>query len=155
MAKPLTPRRVYFNGNICIICGFCFVSKETDETGNITIKKYTNMKLKLSKERLQNIDIVIGSIENSDIEKNGVCIKCYRAVEKVIKLRNEVKSLTDKMKESSERVSLTLPSPRRGASEKRLLRSPVSLQSTKFVRFPTAVSTVVPVKMNKIQNPCK
>lgn len=95
MAEPLTPRRVYFNGSICItcICGFCFVSTETDETGNITIKKYTNMKFKLSKERLQNIDIVIGTIENSDIEKNGygVCIKCYRAVEKVIKLRNEVK----------------------------------------------------------------
>lgn len=71
--------------------------KESDETGNITIKKYTNMKLKLSKERLQNIDIVIGSIVNSDIEKNGVCIKCYRAVEKVIKLRNEVKSLTEKV----------------------------------------------------------
>lgn len=74
-----------------------FVPKESDETENITIKKYTNMKLKLSKERLQNIDIVIGSIVNSDIEKNGVCIKCYRAVEKVIKLRNEVKSLTEKV----------------------------------------------------------
>lgn len=83
MAEPLSPRRVYFNGNICIICGFCFVPKESE--------------LKLSKERLQNIDIVIGSIVNSDIEKNGVCIKCYRAVEKVIKLRNEVKSLTEKV----------------------------------------------------------
>lgn len=54
MAKPLTPRRVYFNGNICIICGFCFVSKETDETGNITIKKYTNMEGETSKHRYRD-----------------------------------------------------------------------------------------------------
>lgn len=29
------------------------------------------------------------------------------------------------------------------------MRSPVSLQFTKFIGFPTAVSTVVPVKMEK------
>lgn len=53
------------------------------------------------------------------------------------------------MEESSERVSLSLPYPRRGVSEKHCLRSPVSLQSTKFIRFPSALSTVVPVKMEK------
>lgn len=34
-------------------------------------------------------------------------------------------------------------------TEKRVLRSPVSLQFTKFIGFRTAVSTVVPVKMEK------
>lgn len=83
---------------------------------------------------------MIGSLENS--KKNGVCIKCYRSVERVVKLQNEVRSLTDKMNESIERVSLSLSFPRQRFSEKRLLKSPDSLLCTKFLRFPTAVSTV-------------
>lgn len=53
------------------------------------------------------------------------------------------------MKEKSEQASLTLSSPRRSVSRKRVLRSPVSFLFTKFIGFPTAVSTVVPVKMEK------
>lgn len=90
---------------------------------------------------------MIGSLEN--YKKNGVCIKCYRSVERVVKLQNEVPSLTDKMNESIERVSLSLSFPRRSVSEKRLLKSPDSLLSTKFLRCPTAVSTVVPVKTER------
>lgn len=55
-------------------------------------------------------------------------------------MQNEVRSLSDKMNESIERVSLSLSFPRRSVSEKRLLKN--SLLCTKFLRFPTAVSTV-------------
>lgn len=52
------------------------------------VKKYLNKKLKLNKDRIENIRQVVYCFETEVTSSNdGVCIKCYRTIEKVIQIR--------------------------------------------------------------------
>ena len=52
MAQSSTPRKTCFLGDICILCGFSFVSIETiDRKENI--HKFYDVNIKLSKERIE------------------------------------------------------------------------------------------------------
>ena len=82
--RPVTPRRIYYQSNICILCGFSFIQIEVLFTGQIVQKKYLNKKLKLTEERIKNITIVVSDFELEPTSINGVCVKCYRHIEKVI-----------------------------------------------------------------------
>lgn len=154
----MTPRRIYLQDNVCVICGFCFETRETSASGEIVVRKLNNLKLKLTNERVANIAKVIESKENLILDRlKGICIKCNRAVERVLRLKNEVRSLTENIKESNARTmricTLALPSPtRRAHVEKRLANSPATEQTRKQTRFPTNVLAVVPVEIKQFQD---
>lgn len=78
--------------------------------------KILERKLKLTAERKFNIEKVT-EINVSEEEGCGVCQKCYRSAEKVIKSEREIKELKVKIKESAKTVANTLlfnlPSPKR------------------------------------------
>lgn len=143
MAAPIadvsTPRRVFFLDNICAICSFAFVRKDINSKGEETIIKNTNQKLKLSLERTKNIQRVVvdfdveTSLQRSDA---GICITCYRQVEKFIRLSSEItnirESLNSKKAQTFSSNALCIPSPSRPTFRtKRLLRSPISDQPNK------------------------
>ncbi|XP_052073799.1 uncharacterized protein LOC127711731 [Mytilus californianus] len=81
----LTP----FVENRCIICGFTFIQKETTSDGLVITNKFTHRKLKLTTERLREIEKVVGNLQKKKKDDNGVCLKCYRAVERVLRLEKE------------------------------------------------------------------
>ena len=85
---PMTPRRIYLKENVCIICGFCFETIETNTSGDAIVKKLNNLKLKLTTERVQNIEKIIESKENINYdESKGICVKCNRSIERVLRLK--------------------------------------------------------------------
>ena len=122
-ASPGTPIRVICSDNICIVCGFCFVS--TNDGGVI---KNTDRKLRLTEERVMNIKRVVDIDIDIDSTKftssSGICIKCYRKVEKHYKLSSE-------LKEIKESLQLNILKTISNKQKKRLLRSPVSDQPQK------------------------
>ncbi|XP_062581297.1 uncharacterized protein LOC134243098 [Saccostrea cucullata] len=153
MAAPMTPRRVYLQRNICVICGFCFETRETDSLGNVEIKTRFNLKLKLTNDRLQNIAEVLGSLENLDVGQKGICIKCNRSVERILRLGAEVRELTEQIQNhfsrTQERLTVVLRSP--GLVTKRLASSPVLVQPKKITKFPS-VQVVVPVEIRPFRD---
>ena len=119
LAAPLTPRRIYLQENVCVICGFCFETRETTTSGDVIVKKLNNLKLKLTAERVQNIEKVIESKENFNFDgPKGICVKCNRSIERVLCLKNEIRSITEHIKDANTRTmrafTLALPSPTRG-----------------------------------------
>lgn len=55
------------------------------------VKKYLNKKLKLNKDRIENIRQVVYCFETEvTSSNNGVCIKCYRTIEKVIQMQSDM-----------------------------------------------------------------
>ena len=156
---PMTPRRIYLKENVCIICGFCFETRETNTSGDVIVKKLNNLKLRLTAERVQNIEKIIESKENINFdEPKGICVKCNRSIERVLRLKNEVHSLTEHIKDANARtmqaLTLALPSPARRVHqvEKRLARSPASEQPRKLTKFPSNVFVVVPVEIKEFQD---
>ncbi|XP_063396369.1 uncharacterized protein LOC134680974 isoform X2 [Mytilus trossulus] len=85
--EPLTK----FVENICVICGFVFVQKETKSDGFVITNKFLHRKLKLTTERFCEIEKVVGNLQRKKKDDNGVCINCYRAVERVLRLEKEAK----------------------------------------------------------------
>lgn len=86
-----TPVKVYsFAEDICELCGFSFVQTIVDPDGfKIVNKKYTQ-KLKLTDQKTENVVKVLPDFIPSPSSKNGICLKCNRTIEKVIKLEEEL-----------------------------------------------------------------
>ena len=109
MAAPMTPRRIYLQENVCIICGFCFETRETNTSGDVIVKKLNNLILKLTAERVQNIEKIIELKDNFNFDgPKGICVKCNRSIERVLLLKNEVHSLTEHIKDANARTMQAL-----------------------------------------------
>lgn len=148
LKSPVTPRRVYFKSNICVLCGYAFVQREVTASGETIEKKFFNKKLKLTRDRVVLIQKVLEEFSPEDETDNGVCKNCFRGVEKLIKMDEEMKNLQQQISEARRVVrhkyQLATPSPSKTKIEKRLLKSPqASEQSKKLQRtFPVAVNLV-------------
>ncbi|XP_046566551.1 uncharacterized protein LOC124275108 [Haliotis rubra] len=156
----VTPKRIYCRSNICVLCGFSFVERSVSATGEEKIQKHFTQKLKLNSERIEKIHLVIGDFERepSCEDSNGVCVKCFRRVENVFKMKKEIENQIESLNKSRKTVDntlLTLPSPRKQTVTKRLLRSPHSGQEAKLSTatklFPTTVVRKYPVQLSTLQ----
>ena len=86
-----TPKKVYFYANNCIICGFRFVQTIKDSEGNEKSVKYFNKKLKMTKDRIELLEECLGTtILNEADTQHGVCVPCFRSVEKVHNLKENL-----------------------------------------------------------------
>lgn len=109
-----------------------FKLKKTD--GGEKIHKFFDIKLKLNKERVDNVKKITG-LPDIDVATNaGVCKKCYRSVESILKTEEKNQITKQRFREIAETTMkshmLQLPSPRRKSISKRMLRSP-SMPSSK------------------------
>ena len=102
-ARGETPRKIYPLGNVCLICGFSFVSKSVDSDGNVKVNKYLDKKLRLSADRIKILQDVCG-ISASVVYPvdTGVCQKCYRSAERVLKIEKEAETLRESLKVSAQ-----------------------------------------------------
>jgi hypothetical protein len=129
MAAPLaevsTPKKTYYGGNSCVICGFVFEQHITNSDNSISVVKFTDRKLKLTNERRIKIVNVIGEINVDEIPA-GVCQKCFRTVERVSKNENEILKTKRELKDSYNRTLASRLSSLPSGVTKRMLRSPIS-----------------------------
>ncbi|XP_062615256.1 uncharacterized protein LOC134276988 [Saccostrea cucullata] len=102
-----TPQKIYSTTNVCCLCGFSFVVKEVDNEGNIQIKKLVKLKLKLTEEKQTAIRDVI----QTDLPPNaeGVCVRCFGKVEKVLKYQKEIKDILTTFEENMKRNRAKTP----------------------------------------------
>lgn len=144
--SPATPRRLYHASNICILCGFAFIQTEVLASGEQKEIKFLNRKLKITKEKVDTIKLVIDEFSHDLSSSNGVCKTCFRSVERVLRLENEVKGLQNEIKVSRSAVrrkyQLASPSPGRQVTEKRLLRSPSTSTSEPKKPFSSTINVV-------------
>lgn len=150
MAESITPRKHFFLGDMCIVCGFSFVLIEKTSDGKENINKFYNNKLRLNKDRVSCIKKVTEtSIDVDNCSNAGVCRKCYRTIETILKTDEKNNDAKQKIKDSVDRVHrtqiLSLPSPRRKIITKRLLRSPENV--SRPAKSLATVSYVSPVKI--------
>ena len=150
-----TPKRVYLLDNVCIICNFSFIQSEIKPDGSVVVNKYLNLKHKLNQEKINTIEKVVGPLHMTvgEAKNAGVCKKCHAKVEKCIRLQSEVEEIKHWCKTSIQKSTATmlLPSPRRHAIEKRLLRSPsVGEQESKIQCVQFQVMPVSPLKLKTI-----
>lgn len=154
MAQPMTPRKTCVLGDQCIVCGFSFVQHERTADGKEIIHKFYQSKLKLNLERIECIKKVT---ERSDVQEcdGGMCRKCFRSVESVIKTDEKNQVAKQKIRESMDFVYRTqiisIPSPRRTSVTKRMLRPdpPDTSGTCSGPANPLAkVSFVSPVKLS-------
>lgn len=144
-----TPRKLYsLIDNICELCGFSFLETEILPDGTKKVTKHLTNKLRLNPERISAITSVLEGYESTNVERtnNGVCLKCFRNIQKCIKLDSDLKSLKTELSskwDCVKRSQLALPSPSKHTITKRLLRSPSSTQITKTGRIEEAGSSVV------------
>lgn len=125
----MTPTKTCVLGDACIICGFLFVQFEKTTDGTDIIHKFYQNKLKLNSEK---VDCIRKVTEKSDLDLEGsnagVCRKCFRSVESIIKADEKNKAAKQRLIQSLDQVCktqfLVIPSPRRKAITKRMLRSP-------------------------------
>lgn len=128
-----TPRKTCVLSDVCILCGFSFIQIEKTDGGE-KIQKFFDIKLKLNKERVDNVKKITG-LPDIDVATNaGVCKKCYRSVESILKTEEKNQITKQRFREIAETTMkshmLQLPSPRRKSISKRMLRSP-SMPSSK------------------------
>ncbi|VDI02355.1 Hypothetical predicted protein [Mytilus galloprovincialis] len=93
-----------FVENLCVICGFLFIQKETKSDGIVITNKFLHRKLKLTSERFCEIEKVVGNLKRKKKDDNGVCRQCYRAVERVLRLEKEAKKTRARLLKSIETV---------------------------------------------------
>lgn len=99
LAVPL--KKVYPLGNSCLVCGFSFIQMLVDRDGNTAINKYLDKKLRLSVERLKIVKDVCNITNDVIFTKDtGVCQKCFRNIEMVLKIEKEAATLRDSFKSS-------------------------------------------------------
>ncbi|XP_048757078.2 uncharacterized protein LOC125667567 isoform X1 [Ostrea edulis] len=144
-----TPRKTCLLSDACILCGFCFKQIEKASDGSEKIQKFSEIKLRLNEERWGNIRKLTGVLTDLD-EKGlgGVCKKCYRQVESVLKIEAKNAVVKERFHEMAVRTlktkMLQLPSPRRTSITKRMLRSPdTHVPSTKKKSFDVSVVKLV------------
>lgn len=154
-ATSTTPRKTCVLSDVCILCGFSFVQIEKTVDGEEKPHKFHQIKLKLNSERLENIRKLTGltDVDVTNIINAGVCRKCYRTVESVLKTESKHDSIKQKFREMALNTvktnMLQLLSPSRKTITKRMLRSP-SMPSAKKQSFD--VSYVKLVKMAPFQD---
>ncbi|XP_069110243.1 uncharacterized protein [Argopecten irradians] len=131
----VTPRK----SNCCIFCGVRFITFA--EEGKIVFKKF-DTKLKINEERRKNIEDAVEQVIVVQGE-NGICRKCFRAVQKILKLEKDVSDLRNELIQSM-RTTMSMPT-------KRMLRSPnVALPVSKSLKageIDVKVRVVTPVKI--------
>ncbi|XP_056009500.1 uncharacterized protein LOC130051535 [Ostrea edulis] len=157
METSTTPRKTCVLSDVCILCRFSFVQIEKTIGGEEKVHKFYEMKLKLNSERLENIRKLTGltDVDVTNIINAGVCKKCYRTVESVLKTESKHDLIKQKFREIALNAvktnMLQLLSPRRKTITKRMLRSPsTSMPSAK--KQPFDVSYVKLVKMAPFQD---
>ena len=68
-----------------------FVGSIKDSEGNKKSVKYFNKKLKLTKDRIELIEECLGTTILSEADTpHGVCVPCFRSVEKVHNLKENL-----------------------------------------------------------------
>ena len=91
MAQSSTPRKTCLLGDICILCGFSFVSIETiDRKENI--HKFYDVNIKINKERkecVRKVSETQFNLESCITCNSGVCRKCFRSVKSILKTWGE------------------------------------------------------------------
>ena len=86
----MTPVKYYPLGNICVVCGFSFVTKRVDESGNIIIDKCLEKKLRITPERRATLHNVCNLSEDIRFPSDmGVCQKCFHSMDRVLKAEKE------------------------------------------------------------------
>jgi hypothetical protein len=95
-----TPKRLYCQSNICVLCSFSFIQREITATGELVETKFLKKKLRLTEERIRKIKMVVESfeIDSAHDERNGVCLKCYGKVERVLHLQEGREKLKAELK---------------------------------------------------------
>jgi hypothetical protein len=103
MAAPSTPKKCYYLGNICVVCGFSFVTKSVDKDGNVQVAKCLDKKLRLTRERLETLWNIRDFKEETCFPlDSGVCQKCFRAMERVLKVEKEAAEARERFKSSTQ-----------------------------------------------------
>lgn len=148
----LTPRRIYYKANICVLCGFAFVQSEITSTGETIERNLFNKKLKLTDDKVKSIQHVLSEFQHDSVSSsNGVCKNCYRTVERIIKIEKEVEQLQIEISRSRSSVrtkyQLATPSPTKSKIEKRLRISP---EKTVKRPFPSSFKKVTVVNIPPI-----
>ncbi|XP_062611472.1 uncharacterized protein LOC134273299 [Saccostrea cucullata] len=155
MAQSMTPRKTCLLGDMCIICGFSFVLIEKTADGKENIHKFYDTKLRLNKEREECIKKVTETSLDLGLESctnAGICRKCWRSVESIIKTEEKNNAAKHKLRQSLDQVYrnhvLSLPSPRRKSITKRMLRSPDPPgDASRRAKSLVTVSYISPVKL--------
>ncbi|KAL3847092.1 hypothetical protein ACJMK2_018022, partial [Sinanodonta woodiana] len=147
-----TPRRQFSRDSICLLCGFAVIQRDISATGEIVERKLFTYKLKLTTERISTIRKVIDTfvVTELQIKECGVCTKCFKKVEHIIKIQHENEQSKAQLNDSWKNVNKCLLTPsRKGIHvvEKRLLRSPSSNQPlTKQLKVLPSVFTFISVQ---------
>ena len=94
------------------MCGFLFIHAYKDSSGNIITKKHLKNKLKLTERRLSKIVNALGmDVELED--ENGICSKCFRAIERLENLHQKAYQLKCALRQSAagaKEISVQSPS---------------------------------------------
>ncbi|XP_052103172.1 uncharacterized protein LOC127736654 [Mytilus californianus] len=123
-----TPRKISVRTKSCVFCGFSFIQIEISSSSRNWF---------LSKRRCR--------------QGNGVYIKYFRKVQQSMKLKKMQEELVASWLKIQQTI-LNLPSPRKFQTEKRMLRSPASTQSSKQMKiFP--VQSLRPYAVYQVLNP--
>lgn len=135
IVNPSTPRRIYSQSNICTLCGFLFIRTEIDEHGRVVEKKFLNKKLKLTDERVHKISSVVTDYHEPADSSNGVCIKCFRHIEKVLQMQKDISRMQEELNKARYSVRqsyhLTCKKSAKKSAEKRQLRTQLIHEPTK------------------------
>ncbi|XP_062569086.1 uncharacterized protein LOC134231180 [Saccostrea cucullata] len=144
-----TPRKTCVLSDTCILCGFSFIQIERKENGEEKVHKFFETKLRLNTERKDSIKQLTGLTDIADVTTNaGVCKKCYRSVESIMKTESKNEQIKQRFREVAQRtiqtLTLQLLSPRRKSITKRMLRSP-ALPSSKIQTFDVSYRKLVQI----------
>ncbi|XP_069107208.1 uncharacterized protein [Argopecten irradians] len=139
---PRTPHRVYSLSNVCCLCGFSFIVKETCNDGSTRVKKLYKLKLKFTEERANVMRKVIDLPSRAD----GVCVKCFSKVEKVLKYRAEIHDIITKFEETRKRFQAKTPG---SSARKRKLGSP-QMSGSKDIHIKVSSEAMPDTKLKAI-----
>ena len=146
-----TPRKTCILSDVCILCGFAFIQIEKTSFGEERIHKHFDKKLKLTVERLEIIRKITGltDIDVTNVSSAGVCIKCYRTADSIMKTESKNDVIKQKFREVAQKIvktnMLQLPSPSRKSITKRMLRSP-DVPSSKKQSFDISYVNLVKIR---------
>ncbi|XP_056002390.1 uncharacterized protein LOC125663311 isoform X4 [Ostrea edulis] len=141
-------------GNVCLVCGFPFVNKYVDADGNIKIHKCLDKKLRLSTDRIKTLKNVCGFSDSAVYSNDtGVCQKCFRSAEKVLKLEKEAVTTRESVKATFQltlqRFNIGVPPP----SERFIKKQEIKKEGVDVKRVLPEDPQLVPVKLIQIQEP--
>ncbi|XP_052811350.1 uncharacterized protein LOC128238992 isoform X2 [Mya arenaria] len=134
----VTAVKQHININVCdkcILCTFSFKRIEATPRQTINHDKNLNRKLKLTRERLKDITYIVPDIKKKVASiAQGVCVKCYKKVQTIIRKEKEIKKDKKAMIDLYRQVnvaSITLHSTSGKSKEEVFLPKKVVLEETK------------------------